>query len=104
MEKLNYKQCFTYIVKGIVGIFAITIKVIITDIKRHKSLVTAILLFVSIICNILQMVYNKPRIDAHDEKILKLRDSLNNRVQNIYDIGYMDSRKGNYNPYKLMNK
>lgn len=104
MEKLNYRQCFTYIVKGIVGIFAITVRIIITDIKRHKSLVTAILLFASITGNILQMVYNKPRIDAHDEKILKLRDSLNNRIQNIYDIGQMDARKGNYNPYKLMSK
>lgn len=104
MEKLNYKQCFTYIVKGIVGIFAITIKVIITDIKRHKSLVTAILLFVSIICNILQMVYNKPRINAHEEKMLELKDSLNNKIQSYYDTGYQDSKRGDYNPYKLMNK
>lgn len=103
-DNISYKRCFTYILRGFAGIFIITGKLIYTDVKRHKSLVTGVLLVVSIGGNILQMVYNKPRNDAQNEEYMKLKDSINNKAQSIYDIGYTDGTSFTYKPSKVMHK
>lgn len=98
---MKYKQFLLMIVRGIVGIIILSCKDFKNFVIKHKIPVLIVLLIVSIAGNVLQFVTRTASHNIDTAKVLRIKDSINNKATSIYDIGYKDGNAYKYQPSKV---